>query len=156
MEPLFFCTFQQIHNLLCSNIMETKLNGKVICVAASSKGLGFGIAKQAAKEGAHVSIASRNLENVTQAVDQLNSIATGHIKGYVLDASQPESIKDWISATIDDFGSIYGLVTNAGGPPAGKFEDFNEQDWQNAFELTLMSNVRMIREVLPIMKSNKI
>ena len=44
------------------------------------------------------------------------------------------------------------LVINAGGPPTGKFEDFSDCDWQNAFELNLLSAVRMIRETLPLMR----
>ena len=44
------------------------------------------------------------------------------------------------------------LVVNAGGPPPGNFEDFSDSDWQVAFELNLMSAVRMIRGVLPSMR----
>lgn len=150
-----FCTLQQKERRNCLIAMETNLRNKVICVAGSSKGLGFGIAKQAALDGAHVSIASRNIENIDKAIEELNPIAKGKVKGYILDASKSHSIKGWISETLNDFGSIYGLVTNAGGPPAGMFEDFDDKQWHDAFELTLMSNVRMIREVLPIMKSNK-
>jgi 3-oxoacyl-[acyl-carrier protein] reductase len=43
-------------------------------------------------------------------------------------------------------------VVNAGGPPVGNFDDFDEEDWQAAFELTLMSSVRMIKAVLPAMR----
>ena len=45
-----------------------------------------------------------------------------------------------------------GLVVNAGGPPTGGFDDFTDQDWQDAFELTLLSSTRMIRAVLPSMR----
>lgn len=137
--------------------METNLKDKVILVAAGSKGLGFGIAKQAAIEGACISIGSRNPENLKKAFDELLKITThDKIKTYPMDAKNPSSISQWIAQSYQDFGDIYGLVTNAGGPPAGKFNDFTDSDWQDAFELTLMSNVRMIREVLPIMKKNKI
>ena len=45
-----------------------------------------------------------------------------------------------------------GLVVNAAGPPTGGFDDFTDQDWQDAFELTLLSSTRMIRAVLPSMR----
>ncbi|CUS99488.1 short chain dehydrogenase, partial [Candidatus Kryptobacter tengchongensis] len=45
--------------------------------------------------------------------------------------------------------------TNAGGPPAGYFENFSDDDWNKAFNLNFMSTVRLIREVLPYMKSQK-
>ena len=43
-------------------------------------------------------------------------------------------------------------MVNAGGPPTGGFDDFTDQDWQDAFELTLLSSTRMIRAVLPSMR----
>lgn len=44
------------------------------------------------------------------------------------------------------------LVNNAGGPPAGTFEEMSDDDWQYAFELNLLSYIRFIRETLPYMK----
>ena len=52
------------------------------------------------------------------------------------------------------FGGIDILVTNAGGPPAGFFDDLDDEGWQNGFDLTMMSAVRFIRQVLPGMKEN--
>ncbi len=69
-----------------------------------------------------------------------------------MDAISPGSIGEWIDATLGDFGRIDGFVVNAGGPPAGKFDSFSDADWESAFNLTLMSAVRMIRAVLPIMR----
>jgi 3-oxoacyl-[acyl-carrier protein] reductase len=54
-----------------------------------------------------------------------------------------------VEATVAKFGGVDGLVVNAGGPPAGGFDDFDDAAWQASFELTLLSSVRMIRAVLP-------
>jgi len=43
-------------------------------------------------------------------------------------------------------------VTNTGGPPAGTFEDFGDEEWTSAFELTLLNVVRAVRAVLPGMR----
>ena len=51
--------------------MELGLNGKVAMVAASSKGLGFGIAKALAEEGAKLSIGSRTKDDIEAAAEQL-------------------------------------------------------------------------------------
>jgi 3-oxoacyl-[acyl-carrier protein] reductase len=69
--------------------------------------------------------------------------------GTVLDARDSTSILNWVAATVSRFGRVDGLVVNAGGPPAGGFDDFDDAAWQAAFDLTMMSSVRMIRAVLP-------
>jgi 3-oxoacyl-[acyl-carrier protein] reductase len=132
--------------------MELGLRGKVAMVAASSKGLGFGIARELAREGALVSIGSRTESEVHEAAETIIQETDGDVLANVLDASNPDSIAEWLENTTNAFGGVELLVVNAGGPPAGKFDDFADSDWQVAFELTLMSAVRMIRAVLPSMR----
>ena len=132
--------------------MELGLKGKVAMVAASSKGLGFGIAKALAEEGAQLSIGSRTKDDIEVAAEQLRKENNTGVLSSVMDSSNPESILEWTDATIREFGGVDKLVVNAGGPPAGKFEDFSDEDWQAAFELNLFSAVRMIRATLPAMR----
>jgi len=134
--------------------MELGLRGKVAMVAAASKGLGFGIARELAREGALVSIGSRTESEVHDAAEVLTNETDGDILANVLDVSDPASISEWLENTVDAFGGVDLLVVNAGGPPAGTFDDFEDADWQSAFELTLMSSVRMIRATLPFMRSS--
>ncbi len=132
--------------------MDLGLQGKVIMVAAASKGLGYGIARAVAQEGALVSIASRSQTDIEAAAHQLQAETGAQVMGYVMDATNAQSIQDWAQATQVHFGSIDGLVVNAGGPPTGGFDNFSDADWQAAFELTLLSSVRMIRAALPAMR----
>lgn len=132
--------------------MDLGLKDKVIMVAAASKGLGYGIAQAVAHEGAKVSIASRTQADIEAAAAQLNSEAGVETLGSTFDARDGQSILDWAATTLERFGRIDGLVVNAGGPPAGKFDDFDDEAWQAAFELTLLSSVRMIWAVLPSMR----
>ncbi|MDF7825856.1 SDR family oxidoreductase [Pontiellaceae bacterium B12227] len=132
--------------------MDVGLHGKVAMVAASSKGLGYGIARELAKEGALVSIGARTEAEVFDAADVLIEETGAEVLPNVLDASDPDSIFQWLENTTNEFGGVDKLVVNAGGPPAGKFEDFSDADWLAAFNLTLMSSVRMIRAVLPSMR----
>ena len=131
-----------------------KMKDKVIMVAAGSKGLGYGVAEACAKESASVAIASRSQENVDAAVAKLDALGVATL-GSTLDARSKDSINAWANDVVTRFGRIDGLLVNAGGPPAGKFDDFSEEDWYNAFELTLMSAVRMIHAVLPTMRKQK-
>lgn len=132
--------------------MDLGLRGKVAMVAASSKGLGFGVARELAREGALVSIGSRTEPDIFDAAHALIEETGSEVLANVLDAGNPDSIMQWLDNTTEAFGGVDKLVVNAGGPPAGTFDDFGDDDWQAAFELTLMSAVRMIRSVLPSMR----
>jgi 3-oxoacyl-[acyl-carrier protein] reductase len=133
--------------------MELGLKNKVIMVAAASKGLGYGIAQAVAREGARISIGSRTEADILAAADTLHRETGAETLGTVLDARDAASINQWVEATVAQFGRVDGLVVNAGGPPAGGFDNFSDDDWQAAFELTMMSSVRMIRAVLPHMRA---
>ena len=136
--------------------MDLGLKDKVIMVAASSKGLGFGIARQAALEGAVLSMGSRNKKNMKEAADQIRKEIPGvRVLTSVLDVADPESIKNWVQNTLKELGTVDGLVVNGGGPPPGIFDEIDDARWLTGYENTLMSAVRLIREVLPEMRRKK-
>lgn len=134
--------------------MDLGIKNKVFMVAGASSGLGYAIAHRLAREGAMVSIASRNEENIARAAATISQETSAETRGYVFDARNADSIQNWVNATLQDFGRIDGLVINAGGPTPGFFEEFDDPAWQAAFELTLMSAVRLIRAALPALKVN--
>ena len=133
--------------------MELGLQNKVIMVAAASKGLGYGIAQAVAQEGARVSIGSRTEADILAAAETLHRETGTETLGSVLDAREAASIANWVETTVAKFGGVDGLVVNAGGPPAGGFDDFDDAAWQASFELTLLSSVRLIRAVLPHLRA---
>jgi 3-oxoacyl-[acyl-carrier protein] reductase len=63
------------------------------------------------------------------------------------------SIQAWVNQTVARWGGVDALLVNAGGPPGGLILDMTDDQWQAAFELTLMSAVRMIRAAVPQMKN---
>lgn len=133
--------------------METGLRGKSVFVAAASKGLGKAIALEYAREGAKVTIASRDLAQLEAARKEIEA-ATGHAPFAVrLDVRDAEQIKEAVRAAAERHGGLDAIVTNAGGPPQGGFEAFDDAGWQSGFELTLMSVVRLIRESLPHLRA---
>lgn len=133
--------------------MDLGLKDKVMLIAASSKGLGFGIARQAAREGAKVSIGSRSKRNISEAANRIRKEVPGSaVYASPLDVADPESIKLWVKNTLNEWGTIDGLVVNGGGPPPGTFDELDDGTWLSGYENTLMSAVRLIREVLPQMR----
>ncbi|MEO8606449.1 MAG: SDR family oxidoreductase [Chloroflexota bacterium] len=133
--------------------MDLGLKGKVALVAAASKGLGYGIARALAAEGARVSICSRDEASVQKAVATLSSETGAEVIGTACDVTNGESILAWVEKTASQWGQIDALLVNAGGPPTGLLKDFTDAQWQAAFELTMMSSVRMIRATIQHMKN---
>lgn len=133
--------------------MDLGLHGKVALVAAASRGLGLGVARELAREGARVSLASRDLDASRSAASTLRAETGAEVEGFRMDAGDAASIAAWIADSTERFGGVDLLVANAGGPPAGSFDDFDDAVWQSAFEVTLLGTVRMIRGVLPSMRS---
>lgn len=134
--------------------MNLSFNGKTALVLASSQGLGKAIATRLVEEGADVMIASRNEEKLKDAAESLKAFGKGRVSYMKTDITSKEDIEKLVDKTIKEFGKINLLVNNAGGPPAGTFEEMKDEDWQKAFELNLLSYIRTIREVLPHMKEN--
>src|SRR5262249_34885860 len=99
--------------------MDLGLKGKVALVAAASKGLGFGVARALALEGARVSICSRDQASVDAATKKLADESGMEVMGTVCDVTQAASIQAWVDATVAKWGIIDALLINAGGPPGG-------------------------------------
>lgn len=135
--------------------MDLGLKGKSVIVSASSKGLGKAIAQGFAEEGAHVLLCSRNEKQLKQTTKEIiENTGNEAVRYQVCDVTVPEQINQLVETALEWNGKVDVLINNAGGPPAGLFTDFTDEDWQNAFELNLLSFIRMIREVLPSMKEN--
>jgi 3-oxoacyl-[acyl-carrier protein] reductase len=131
--------------------MDLGLKDKVALVAAAGQGLGYGTARALAHEGARVSICSHLADEIEAARARLVDETGGTILASVCDVRDPEAINAWVSKTAAEWGHIDALFINAGGPPAANFKELNDDQWRAAFELTLMSAVRLIRAVLPHM-----
>ncbi|MED4014947.1 SDR family oxidoreductase [Sutcliffiella cohnii] len=133
--------------------MELNLEGKSALVIASSQGLGRAIATSFVKEGVNVVLASRNEEKLIETMDELKVLNKGSVTYIKTDITKTEDIKKAVQYTVEQNGTIDILINNAGGPPAGTFEQMDDEQWQNAFELNLLSYIRLIREALPYLKN---
>ena len=129
--------------------MDLQLRGKRALVAGSSKGLGYAIALGLASEGAKVAINGRNSHSLNDAAREIHMQTKADILPIPGDVGQPDFSTIIVQKTVQAFGGLDLLVTNAGGPPSGKFEGLDDPTWQNAIELSLLSHVRLIRAALP-------
>ncbi|TCP54394.1 3-oxoacyl-[acyl-carrier protein] reductase [Tumebacillus sp. BK434] len=129
--------------------MDVGLHKKVVLVMAASKGLGKAVAAEFAREGAQVMIAARSEASLLQAAAEIREATGGEIECCVADASNRADIDSLMERTIARFGGLDVLVTNAGGPPGGTFDDFEDEIWERAFQSNLLNVVRLIRAALP-------
>jgi 3-oxoacyl-[acyl-carrier protein] reductase len=134
--------------------MDLHLKDKRALVAGASRGLGFATARGLACEGCRVAINGRNNDKLADSARKLNEECDGEVialPGDVADPAVPETL---VQQVIQAYGGLDILITNAGGPPPGRFEDFDDNTWQNAIELSLMSHVRLIRAALPWLRKS--
>ncbi len=135
--------------------MDLGLNGKVAMVGGASRGLGLAVARVLLREGAQVSMASSQKRAICDAAHALANEVGGGSDAAVLpveaDLRSGEAILRWRDATIQRFGGVDLLFVNTGGPPPGTALSFDDAGWQHAFELLLLSTVRMIRATVPSM-----
>jgi 3-oxoacyl-[acyl-carrier protein] reductase len=133
--------------------MDLGLKNKVALVAASSQGLGRAVAEELAAEGASLVLCARDPKTLTETAAAIAESTNAHVLAVPADVTIVDDIKRLVEAGIERFGRIDILVTNAGGPPAGRFEQLTREQWEQAIRLTLLSAVELARQVLPGMKS---
>lgn len=125
--------------------MDFKLDGNVALVTASSSGLGKAAAKALAQEDAHVVVNGRDEDRLAETVDELDAVGAGDVIGQRGNLTNPDDIETLVDRTVEEFGGLDHLVTSAGGPPSGTFLDTTDEDWYQAFDLLVMSVVRVTR-----------
>lgn len=132
--------------------MDLGLEGKVAIVTAASRGMAKATALRLAAEGAEVAICSRSEEHMRAVAGEIRVKTGRSVFWATCDLTKAEQIRAFVSQVAERFGGVDILVANAGGPPRGDFFSFDDGDWMNAVELTLMSVVRLVREVVPWMR----
>ena len=131
--------------------MDLGLKGKVAMVGGASRGLGYAVAEALAREGASVSISSSNQASIDEAAKRI-SAGGAQVLATAVDVRHGDQIAAWGQKTIERFGGVDLLFTNAGGPPAGAAISFDDAAWQNSIDLLLFSTLRMVRAAVPSMK----
>jgi 3-oxoacyl-[acyl-carrier protein] reductase len=131
--------------------MDLQIAGKAALVTGASKGIGFAVAEGLAAEGVRLVVSARDSDALHQAAERLRALGTD-VHALPADVSDARAVKALIQRTKELVGDPDILVSNAGGPPAGKPSEVDDQAWQQGFELTLMSAVRLARALAPAMR----
>jgi 3-oxoacyl-[acyl-carrier protein] reductase len=126
--------------------MDLGLDGKVALVTGASQGIGFGIARELAQEGARVAISSRTKEKCEPAAAEIGA------RPYVHDTLDLDAAPALVQAVEADLGPIDILVTNTGGPPGGDPLEFTREQWEAAHRELVVAAIEMIQLVVPGMR----
>ena len=135
--------------------MDLGLKGKVAFVAAASKGMGKACALGLASEGARVLMCARGEAALKDAAAEVKQKTGAEVLAVPADLSRAEDCARAVARASEAWGGVDVLVANVGGPPPGPFEKMTDAQWMQAFEQVHLSAVRLIRDVLPGMKSKK-
>jgi 3-oxoacyl-[acyl-carrier protein] reductase len=135
--------------------MDLGLKDKNALITGASRGLGYAIAKTLIAEGGHVAINSRTNEKINASAESLTIGSQVKVYGLAGDVTQPNVPEELVRAAVEKLGGLDILVCNAGGPPPGAFESFDEATWQKAIDLSFMSHVRLIKAALPHLRKSK-
>lgn len=131
--------------------MKNRLQNKVAIITGASKGIGLGIAKVFAENGAQVVLASRTESDLKIVVDDIRS-AGGKASYVVADVTQLKEMENVANSTLKDHGRIDVLVHNAGIYPTVFFEDMTVDDWHNVMNTNLTSTFNAVKACFPAMK----
>jgi 3-oxoacyl-[acyl-carrier protein] reductase len=134
--------------------MDLGLKDQRALVAGASKGLGYAVASLLAREGSRVAINSRDETRVRAAAEKMTRESGGPVTGLAGDVSDPSVPQKLIERAVRALGGLDLLVTNAGGPPSGAFDSFDEAAWEKAVNASFMSHVRLIRSALPYLRKS--
>jgi 3-oxoacyl-[acyl-carrier protein] reductase len=132
--------------------MNLGLTGKTALVTAASKGMGKACALGLAAEGARVVMCARTDVDLQAAAEEVRSKTGAQVVAMPADVTRADQVKALVARAHEAFGGVDILVANAGGPPRGYFDELSDEQWYGAFEVSLLSVVRLIREVLPSMR----
>ena len=128
--------------------MDLGLDGKVAIISGGSDGIGKAAAWRLAKEGAKVTICARRKDVLEQAAQQIRTETDGEVLPIQGNVTNPQFIERVVNTTVEHYGGINILVSNAGVASAGPFESVGDETWQADFDLKLWAAIRFARATI--------
>src|SRR4051795_11623992 len=129
--------------------MDLGLSGARALVTGGSGGLGAGVARALAAEGAKVAVAARASDRLDSTVADIGGVAIG------VDLAAADGPTQAVERAVAELGGLDALLVNMGGPPPGTFADVTDEQWQKALDMTFWSTIRLLREALPHLQASE-
>jgi 3-oxoacyl-[acyl-carrier protein] reductase len=124
--------------------MDLGLRDKICIVTGSTLGIGFETARQLAAEGARVVVSGRDAGRVERAKREANAVL-----GVACDLAEPATPAALVAQTVAELGGVDCLVNNVGVAYQRSFEEVTDDDWEEQWQLNVMSCIRATRAAIP-------
>jgi 3-oxoacyl-[acyl-carrier protein] reductase len=131
--------------------MDLELHDKVAIVTGGSRGIGKGIARALAREGARIVTCARGAEAMAEAAEELRS-SGAEVEALPLDLGDPDAGTRLVEAARRRFGGVHVVVNNVGGNRRKPFEETTDEDWRELFDLNVASAFRVTRAAIPALR----
>jgi 3-oxoacyl-[acyl-carrier protein] reductase len=125
--------------------MDLGLDGRACVVSGASKGIGFGVARLLAQEGARVLMVARDPDELAARAAEIGAEALA------LDVTAPDAGERVVADCLERFGRIDALVNNAGFAEMKDLDDLTDADWQRDWDLHVMASMRLMKAACPRM-----
>jgi 3-oxoacyl-[acyl-carrier protein] reductase len=132
--------------------MDLGITGKRALVLASSRGLGLGIAKALAAEGANVLLVGRSGDRLAENCKEINAAGKGKADWVWGDIADENFLQNMVNAVKEKLGGIDILVNNTGGPTPGTTEDMSAEKLDTFFQSMVLRVITLTNTFLPQMK----
>jgi len=134
--------------------MDLNLDGEVALVTGSATGLGHSCAEALSREGAHVALASPNIDDLAYASDRLHALGDGEIFALEADIRSPDQVASFVEQAVEQYGGIDHVVTGPRQLEPEALLDVPDEDWFRAFDRSFMSVVWTLRETYPYLSAS--
>jgi 3-oxoacyl-[acyl-carrier protein] reductase len=135
--------------------MDLGLKGKRTLVLGGNRGIGLGIARALAAEGADVAIAARDKAKLAEAAAELTAAFPVRVHAVEIDLKRTTELPAFAQSLTESFGPIDILVNNTGGPPYGGAAGRSIDEWRDSFQEVVLSVIKLTDCFLPGMCARK-
>lgn len=134
--------------------MFTSIAGRSVIVTGATKGIGKGIARVFAREGANVLITGRNEEDAQRTVAELDQVGAGRVAYVLGDVAEPAACAAMAAAAVEAFGGIDVLCANAGIFPDAKLVSMTEADMDRVLGTNVKGTLLSVQACLPALRES--
>jgi len=130
------------------------IKGKTIIITGASSGIGEATAKKLSQEGANVVLSARREDRLNSLKDEIEKNG-GMALVVPGDVTKKEDFKKIVSATLEEFGSIDGIINNAGLMPLSYVKNLHTDEWDKMIDVNIKGVTNGVAAVLPTMMEQK-
>lgn len=131
------------------------LTGKTAIVTGGGQGLGEAICLRLAKEGCHVVVADINQKGIQETQNRIKDLSGPESLGIVADVTQEQDVKNLADQTVEKFGSLDVMVSNAGVLIAQPVDEFSAEKWMKVLEVNLFGFFLCTKYAARVMKEQR-